>query len=336
MRNLKQLAKEKATRLPIPWRDDAGYRPICELLKARLLMSGSPAVWTGAAGDSKWSTPGNWDQDAVPAVAQDVSLPAGAAGAINVDSAGVEIGNLMIGGGGYSLSGNAIAMDGNIVDSGSSSISNNISLSNDQEVNVDAGSVLTFNGQVEDNTFHGITKDGAGTLLIGGAGSIAYSGQTNVTGGTLDVEGSIASAVSVDSGAALDGDGYVGRIIISGGTLSPGDNSNPYATLNSGGGVTLDSASTIAIQLDGNTTGNGAGHYSQITTGDNVTLNGATLNLSLGPDYTPAAGDTLTLIANGGSVVNGTFNGLAEARWSLRETMSFASATWVAPATISR
>ena len=61
----------------------------------------------------------------------------------------------------------------------------------------------------------GLTKLGSGALTLSGANS--YTGLTTVSNGTLNVDGSIAGAVTVKSGATLGGIGTIGGIVIEAG-----------------------------------------------------------------------------------------------------------------------
>ncbi len=68
----------------------------------------------------------------------------------------------------------------------------------------------------------GLTKQGAGTLTLTGASH--YAGLTTLEEGTLLVNGSITSDVTVKAGAILGGNGSAGAVTIEhGGFLSPGD-----------------------------------------------------------------------------------------------------------------
>src|SRR5947209_17357397 len=68
----------------------------------------------------------------------------------------------------------------------------------------------------------GLVKQGSGLFTLSGTNN--YTGATTVAGGDLRVNGSVASAVTVQSGATLSGIGSVGGQVTvqSGGTLSPG------------------------------------------------------------------------------------------------------------------
>ncbi|WP_338333206.1 autotransporter domain-containing protein [Acetobacter sp. LMG 32666] len=77
----------------------------------------------------------------------------------------------------------------------------------------------------------GLAKAGQGTLVLSGTNT--YAGATEVQSGTLEVDGGVASAVSVRNGATLAGVGNVGTTTVdSGATLSPG-------TASHGGSLTI-------------------------------------------------------------------------------------------------
>lgn len=110
-------------------------------------------------------------------------------------------------------------------------------------------SVETDNGMtVSDNITGaiGLTKLGDGTLDITGAHS--YTGATTLTSGTLKMNGTAAgSAITIGTQGTLGGAGTTGDIV-NNGTLAPG---NSIGTLNVTGDVTLNSGSTLEIEITG-------------------------------------------------------------------------------------
>jgi autotransporter-associated beta strand protein len=73
----------------------------------------------------------------------------------------------------------------------------------------------------------GLSKTTGGTVTL--SGHNIYSGPTSITGGTLRVNGSIASAVTVSTGGTLGGVGTVfGPVTLSGGNLSPGSSPGTF------------------------------------------------------------------------------------------------------------
>jgi uncharacterized repeat protein (TIGR01451 family) len=153
----------------------------------------------------------------------------------------------------------------------------------------------------------GLTKAGTGKLILSGTNS--YTGATTVTAGTLLVNGSQAgSAVSVNSGATLSGTGTVGAVTaVSGGVVAAGAGTGLPGTLTVTA-ITLPSGSSFNAALNGTTAGSG---YAQLIASGTINLTGSTLNVSLG--FTPAIGNSFTIIKNtGAGAIVGTFKGLAQ------------------------
>ena len=97
-------------------------------------------------------------------------------------------------------------VNGKTVQVASISGAGNITLGNDGFLVVDGGGDSSFEGAISGNG--GISKDGAGTLALGGANT--YTGITYAAAGTLKIEGSIAGdLLLVYDGAKLEGSGNV-------------------------------------------------------------------------------------------------------------------------------
>ena len=105
-----------------------------------------------------------------------------------------------------------------------------ISLTNNSTINVDTSDTLTYGGVISGS--YGLTKSGAGTLVLSGNNS--YTGSATLSAGTLQV----ASDANISgSPGSTDAD----NIIFSGGTL----NNTSGFTLDSNRGITLSSTGTI-------------------------------------------------------------------------------------------
>jgi len=154
----------------------------------------------------------------------------------------------------------------------------------------------------------GLTKTGAGTLTLSGTSS--YDGTTRVSGGALNVTGSIAASSALIDGGTLQGTGRVGAITGTSGHLHPGGSPGILAS----GSLTMSPGFSFDVSLDGPAAGSG---YSQLDVTGAVDLGGATLGATLG--YAPAwysgggPPDLLYIIKNDGAdPVTGQFAGLAQ------------------------
>ena len=259
-----------------------------EMLEVRLVPATS--TWLGTAG-ADWSTAANWDTP--PAVGSNLVFPSGASNLVNTDDLGsMTFGTLTIAGSGYQIGGDSASFTS--IDasqtSGSSAVSLPINLSG--AVSVDhSGASLVLGGVISGSS--GLTKNGPGTLDLTAAN--AYTGTTALTAGTLLVDGNQSgSPVVAASGTTLGGIGTVGSITTAGATLSPGDGAAGIlvdaGSLNLGQD-TSSNDSTYSVVLDGSSPGTGADSYSQTQVAGSIALNDTTLNVTLGPDFTPSGPD---------------------------------------------
>ena len=145
----------------------------------------------------------------------------------------------------------------------------------------------------------GVTKLGASKLTL--TGTNTYTGNTTISNGTLQVDGSIASATTVKFGAALGGSGTISGTVANqtGGTLNPG---NGIGLLTITGNLVLNSGSTNTFELNGSTPTNDA-----IILGANVTYGGV-LNLVTNGTFT--VGQQFQLFGGGGATNTGNFASL--------------------------
>ena len=104
--------------------------------------------------------------------------------------------------------------------------------------------------------FAGIIQGRGGLTLVSGrqelSGFSTYTGATNINGGTLVVNGSIASSpvVTVNPGGTLTGNGSFGNVTNNGGTFSPG---NSIGTFRINGDLTMRPNSRYYVELNGDT-----------------------------------------------------------------------------------
>jgi autotransporter-associated beta strand protein len=132
----------------------------------------------------------------------------------------------------------------------------------------------------------GLTKQGSGTLTLGEANT--YTGPTTVSAGTLDVNGSLVAATTVNVGASgtLGGTGTVsGNVTCSpGGTVAPGD-VGVIGTLTVGG-----NASLVGAEMELNVTTSPSNDVLSVggtlTYGGTLTVSNLTGTLAVGQSFT--------------------------------------------------
>lgn len=158
-----------------------------------------------------------------------------------------------------------------------------INLASDASVAVDSGKTLTLNG-----SFSGsgkLTKIGTGKLLMSGD-SNAYTADTSVSAGTLEVSGLLQnSKITVNTGGTLNAPSYrVGTVVLNGGTWNntaqpewikgasySGNDSGVWSDTNNWGTFSL----PTALAILGNVTANGNdGVATRTITNDAVTTVG--------------------------------------------------------------
>ncbi|MGO4174140.1 autotransporter-associated beta strand repeat-containing protein [Bosea sp. TAF32] len=160
---------------------------------------------------------------------------------------------------------------------------------------------LTTGGNGDTTTVSGaisgggaLVKTGTGTLTLSGANT--YTGGTTVNAGKLVVNGSIASAVTVNGGS-LGGSGTVGGIAVgNGATVAPG---NSIGTLTVNGNVSFGAGSTYQVEV------NAAGLGDRINASGMATLSGAAVQVLAATGHYAASTNYTILTATGG--VSGQF-----------------------------
>ncbi|MCE9631863.1 MAG: autotransporter-associated beta strand repeat-containing protein, partial [Planctomycetia bacterium] len=153
----------------------------------------------------------------------------------------------------------------------------------------------------------GLEKLGGGTLVL--SGSNGFTGGTDISAGTLAVNGSLGGAVNVASGAVLGGAGALNGLVAvaRGGILAPG-NSPDTLTMNSG--LVLADASFLNFELSATDFTVGDGINDLIVVNGTFTLDGI-LNVTGLGDFSTVANNTKWRLFNydtGGTFTN---NGLS-------------------------
>jgi fibronectin-binding autotransporter adhesin len=142
-----------------------------------------------------------------------------------------------------------------------------------------------------------VFKSGAGALTL--TGNNSYTGATTVSGGALNIMGSLVSTVTVEGGT-LAGTGTIGGLILdSGGTLSPG---NSIGTLTVTGDTTFNAGSVYIVEVEA------PDQADLLSVTGAATINGGTVQVTkLSAEASYLDGQTYRIIEAGTVVNNGGF-----------------------------
>lgn len=268
----------------------------------------SSGTWTGSGANNNWSTPGNWDNNAVPIFPHAVTFAGNSRLANNNDLSAITVTGLTFdsAAGAFVLSGNDITLNGGIGFNGNpaapitQTVNFGLTLVANQTLNLPTNGNLALNGNI--TTSSGFTKAGAGTLTLGGANDSLTS--LVITGGTNVITGNVTVAGTGGNSRFYVGDiGSVGNLLIqTGATL------NVTGNFGDAGVIGRDSGSGSIVQNGGTFTFNPAnaaylfvGASSSAATKAEYDMNGGTLDMN---NYTLA----VALSANGGTVITGIVN----------------------------
>ena len=179
------------------------------------------------------------------------------------------------------------------------SLSGAITLTGNSNIGAaNVNSALNLNGVIGGTGF-GLSKVGPGRVTL--SGNNTYTGTTQVNQGTLLVNGdntdSPVQLVNGKLGGSNFGNSGTGDVTATGGTIAPG-NTGVAGSMQTDD-LTLSGSTIVEIEL-------GLNASDELRTGT-VTLNGASLSLTLLNGFNPAPGTIFTIINSTSTVLNGTF-----------------------------
>lgn len=150
-----------------------------------------------------------------------------------------------------------------------------------------------------------LTVAGAGTLALNGANT--YTGLTTVLG-SLEVNGSITSAVTVSLDGLLGGSGTVAAPVTALGLsfVAPGNAAAP-GTLNTQN-LQLLPQSTYEVRVGGTA----AGQFDALNVTGTVDVSGSTLSIPVGAALLTTNQSVIIIANDGNDAVTGTFNGIPQ------------------------
>ncbi len=253
-------------------------------------------TWDGGGADAKWDTVNNWDNNALPATTASIVFATAFTSGTSIDLNGNRtIADLTISSTtDFSLNNNILTISGGDITrsavSGTTTINSDIALGAAANWNISGN--LVANGIV--SGAFAITKNGTGTLILGGVSANTYSGLTTVNDGRLELN---KTAVNAFAGSLTIGDGTGAansaevRItqasqqmstatavsIVSDGLFALNGNNQTIGTLS----MTAGSVTTVAgtLPLGGNVTGVGAAPSATIS--GNLDLGGVTRTFTI-------------------------------------------------------
>jgi autotransporter-associated beta strand protein len=271
------------------------WRRINRILLATLFCGGAAVAqdgyWINSSGGS-WASAGNWDQANGIAGGTDNTAYFGFTreasivpnSSFTLDGAQT-IGNLF-----FTTQGGSANWSFSSGSGGSLTLDNTFQL---PEITVTSPSLrVTLNAVVAGEA--GVAKDGAGTLVL--AAKNTYTGPTLVSGGGLNVIGSVGSGGVEVANATLSGTGVItGPVVVgSGGILSLGSPLGPLTINNS---LVLLPGSTTIVAINAASSGRAAVQgLSSVTYGGTLVITNLSSGLSLGQSFAifgsaPASGN---------------------------------------------
>ena len=260
-----------------------GAAALAVTLAAPALSSAAALAYRGlnadgtAAGTGLWSDALSWNPNQVPADGDTLTFSAtGLANRatnndiLNADSSLLLVNGITLGAGGYTLSGNGIRLGGTILfTAGGTTTSTNVNLpltlTQNQTIDTGASASARLNVNSTITGDFSLTKTGLGGLrFTGTAASKAYTGDTIVSGGVLDLSstdilpyGPTKGAVVLDAGTTLFNNNVntIVNVLRDGpngaGAVTKGGTSNRAFTIGGASGGTLLGESSLSGVFSG-------------------------------------------------------------------------------------
>jgi len=158
----------------------------------------------------------------------------------------------------------------------------------DADADLVVGTVLT-NNRLPASTvavISGLNKTGAGTMVLNAANT--YTGPTNIYAGTLTVNGSITSPVTIDPGATLGGNGTTGNVTAAADAhVAPGASAGTLHTLD----LALQPDSFFDVEISPSA-------WDSLDVAGAVSLDAAALNLAVLASFSQYGGSQYVIIEN--------------------------------------
>jgi fibronectin-binding autotransporter adhesin len=167
----------------------------------------------------------------------------------------------------------------------------------------------------------GLVKKGSDSLTLSAANT--YTGATEVEGGTLFVNGSLANAsvVTVGSDGILAGNGTINGATSIAGEHRPGATANSRGQQTFAGSLTYNESAQIYWDLGANSSASAGSNFDQVVVGGNLNFNGATaitLSFATGVTWSDAfwnSDQSWTVYSVGGLTTGFSNLALTTANW---------------------
>ncbi len=262
--------------------------------------AGSPPIWNGGGADNNWSTGANWGGTA-PAAGALLEFGGTTRLSNNNDiAANTQFGGVQFdaGSGAFVLGGNAINLNGDVVNNSGSTQTVNVNLALQKNVNINAvAGNIAVGGQISG----GFSVSGTGNNTVTLSGANSYSGGTNVSAGKVVIGAAGAlpanSGVSITGGtlqlAAGTGGETLSSLSITGGSLDIGNN---HFILSYAAGTQAAADSTIRGYL---TNGRNAGAWNGAGGIDSSGSSGAGVDAGYSVGYADGADHVVTGLSSG-------------------------------------